>query len=376
MPYPAPTLESLIRSQEALFEAALVRHAATRGLQVTPDAIMRSVRSPRGTISAMVRNNAAMLWAAHQHLGWNGRQVLPHTADADIMVEHADVWGISRRPATRAIGRLVFAGAPSLAVPEALEFRTRTGAIVATTEPISLDATGVGSAPVRALVAGSEGNTAAGETLSLVVGLSGLDPASGVVDADGLAGGAALETDASLLGRVLDRIRQPPHGGAIFDYPVWVRNAFAASHVAGLPNWVGLGTIGVAVAMGTRSAPRAPTPEEQAAILAYLGPLGSQAGVRPATADVVVLGAEIAPLDLDLTIEPDTLAVREAVTAAFAAFMVRESEIGGTIWRSRLSEALSSAAGEYRHTLSSPPANVDASPLRLYVPGTITWGTP
>lgn len=376
MPYPIPTLEELTRSQETRLEAALQRYAADEGLGVTSGAIARSVRTPRGVLSAIVRNNAQLLWSAHLHLAWLGRQVLPQTSDLEALLAHADTWGVFRRAPTQAIGRVVLAGTPALAIPAGLELRATTGAILATTTAGALDGTGAGSFEVRAREAGPDGNVAAGAVLPLVSPLAGLAPQSATVDADGVAGGADQETTPALLERLLDRIRRPPHGGAAFDYPNWVLNQFAASHVATRPNWVGLGTVGVVVAMGTRAAPRQPTAAELSAIAAYLGELNAQEGTRPVTADVIVLPATLTALPLTLEIEPDTTATRSAVEAAFRAYMARESEIGATIYRSRLSEAISSAAGEYRHDLDAPTANVAADPLELLVPGPITWLAP
>lgn len=373
MPYPQPSLEELTRSQESRLEAALQAHAAEQGLDVTSDAIARAVRSPRGLFSAIVRNNAQLLWGAHMHLSWVGRQVLPQTADEEALLSHADTWGIYRRAPTRAIGRVTLAGAPTLAIPAGLELRAPTGAILATTQAGALDGEGAGVFEVRALAPGPGGNVAGGVALPLVSPLAGLDPQSATVDVDGVAGGADIETPAALLDRLLARIRRPPHGGAAFDYPTWVLNAFAASHVAVRPLFYGPGTVGVVVAMGSRTAPRPPTPTEIEAIARHLGQINGPHGERPVTADVTVLGASLVELPLTLEVEPDTPGVRAAIAAAHAAFLAREAAIGEPVYFSRLSEAISSAVGEYRHVLMAPTRDVAYGPLQLPTPGPITW---
>lgn len=375
MPFPLPTPEELTRRQEAEFEAALRRYADAKGLTVSPEAIARAVRSPHGLISAFARVNAQALYEAHLHLRWWGDQYMPDTAEIENLERHCDIWGIVRRPATKAIGKVTFEGANGTVIPLGLELIAPSGALFETTETGPI-AAGVKLVTVRALEAGSGGNVAAAERLTLVSPLGGLSRQDALVDADGLAGGAAIETDTSLLERLLERIQDPPHGGAAFDYPVWVKNAFAAAHVKTLPNWVGRGTVGVAVAMGTKAAPRAPTPAEITAIGDYLGTLNSQTGVRPVTAEVLVLAAAITPIALTIAIDPDEVRVRTAITEAHAAFYVRDAAIGGVIFRSRLSEALSSAAGEYRHELIAPAANVVSTALQLPTPGAITWAAP
>lgn len=373
MPYPIPTLEELTRSQESRLEAALQRYATDEGLAVTSDAITRAVRTPRGVLSAIVRNNAQLLWGAHLHLAWVGRQVLPQTADLEALLSHADTWGIFRRAPTHAIGRVALSGSPSLAVPAGLELLAPTGVVLETTEGGALDGVGVGTFEVRAQEPGPDGNVAAGAVLPLVSALAGLEPQSATVDADGITGGAALETPGALLDRLLARIRRPPHGGAAFDYPTWVLNEFAASHVAVRPLFDGPGTVGVVVAMGTRAAPRAPTPTEVSAIARHLGQINGPQGERPVTADVTVLAATLRPLSLTMEVEPDTPGVRTAIEAAFAGFLAHEAVIGEPVWFSRLSEAISSAVGEYRHVLMAPTRDVPFGPLELPVPGPITW---
>jgi uncharacterized phage protein gp47/JayE len=61
------------------------------------------------------------------------------------------------------------------------------------------------------------------------------------------------------------------------------------------------------------------------------------------------------------------------VTAAIADHFARESEIGGTMPLSRLSEAISAASGEYSHAITVPAADIEADPRELAVPGAITW---
>lgn len=373
MPYPAPSLEDLVRSQETLFENALGRWAEANGQAASSEALARAVRSPRGLIAAMARNNAAHLWASHQHVASLYRQVLPGTADVDFLIEHAATWGIFRRPPTRAIGRVVLAGTPGLAVPAGLEMRAPSGAVLAIAEAGTIGADGTGRLDVRALEPGPDGNVAAGSTLPLIASLAGLDPQSAIVDEDGVVGGALLETPASLLDRLLQRIRRPPAGGAARDYVAWVQNEFAAAHVGVLSGIYGPGSVTVVVAMGPRTTPRAPTPAEIAAISALLGRLNVPEGNRPVTASAYVVAAALRPVSLSLRVSPDTAGVRAAIEAAFAAFFAREARIAEPVYFSRLSEAISAAEGEYRHVLFLPSRDVAMGPIELPVPGPVEW---
>src|SRR5690606_18467420 len=111
--------------------------------------------------------------------------------------------------------------------------------------------------------------------------------------------------------------------------------------------------------------PRAPTPEELAEMLDYLGAPGSSTGLRPVTAYVVIVPAELTEIGLKVRLRPDTVETRAAVTAAWRRFVatigdedddMNAGPIGATIEPSRISEAISAAAGEYAHDLIEPAA--------------------
>jgi uncharacterized phage protein gp47/JayE len=370
MPFALPSPEEITRSLEAVAEAALARARP----EVDPVAIARAVRSEKGVIAILLRATALSLYNNHLHLRWLGDQLLPDTAEAEYLDRHASVWGIWRRPATRAVGRAVFSGLPGVVIPLGLTLRSPEGALLAVDIAGStVSAGGTVSVPVRAVAGGAAANASAGAVLPVVDTLPGLTPQAAVADTDGIAGGTDIEDDASLLARLLARIRQAPHGGAAFDYVAWIQNRFAAAKVSVRPGWVGRGTVGVIVAMGSAEAPRAPTAPEMAEMLAYLGPLNSAAGVRPVTAEVVIVPVTLAPLAIEMATAPDNLSTRAAIEAAIRLFLATEATIGEPVPFSRLSEAASAARGEFKHRFIAPVADVAAAPTALPTFGSITW---
>jgi uncharacterized phage protein gp47/JayE len=130
---------------------------------------------------------------------------------------------------------------------------------------------------------------------------------------------------------------------------------------------------------------KAPTAGELAAMLAYLGAPGSSTGLRPVTANVVMVPATIHPLLITVRVRPDTVATRGAVTEAYQRFVatIGDAEdtqntgpIGARIEPSRISEALSAAAGEYAHDLIAPAAPFTLDRDHYPVPGAITFVAP
>lgn len=375
MPAPIPTPEELVAQARSEMEAALLRVAAAKGQDVSSEAVARAVRAPHGMLNAVCTLYAAGLWGAHQHHRWNFDQLIADTAEFETLKLHAAAYGIFARPPTRAVGLARFSGEEGVAIPQGLRLRGATGLFYETSEAAEIDVSAEAIVEIRALAAGGFGNAPGGAALSLVSPLAGLDPQSAIVDEDGLAGGADEESPLSLLERYIARKREVPHGGAEFDYPRWVFEAFPASHVRTLPLQGAHRDIavGVIVAMGTREEPRPPTPQEIEDISRHLGRINGPEGVRPVTADVFVYPAILTPVPLRLSVRPDTPGVRAAVAAAFAAFMAREAQIGQRLSFSRLSEAISAAPGEFSHVLIEPGRDVVPAQTTLLVPGEITW---
>ncbi|WP_066544255.1 baseplate J/gp47 family protein [Sphingomonas sp. CCH21-G11] len=68
------------------------------------------------------------------------------------------------------------------------------------------------------------------------------------------------------------------------------------------------------------------------------------------------------PVTLLIGLTPDEPEVRAAIVAELADLFFREAQPGGTLYLSRIREAISQAAGEFDHVLYSPAANIVADP--------------
>ena len=115
-------------------------------------------------------------------------------------------------------------------------------------------------------------------------------------------------------------------------------------------------------------------PAELAYMLAYLGPINSTTGVRPVTAEVVMVQHLPKVVPFTIAVSPDTAPIRAAITAAIAGLFARDAEIGQPVPLSRISEAISAAAGEYKHIIQSPVADIACAARELAQPGLINWG--
>lgn len=105
-----------------------------------------------------------------------------------------------------------------------------------------------------------------------------------------------------------------------------------------------------------------------AAAQAHIEPLAPVAG-----SDVYVFAPTPHEVDFRIRLNPDNQEVRYAVEAELRAMMLRDGVPEGVIKPSRISEAVSIAAGEYSHTLVSPTADITIAKGEIGVVGDILW---
>ena len=226
---------------------------------------------------------------------------------------------------------------------------------------------GSATAPVQASVAAAAGNRAAGQGLTLVSPIAGVQP---LATAGELSGGADVETDEALLARLLQRVQTPPQGGAASDYVAWALAVPGVTRAWVYPKELGPGTVTVRFVRdldGTGAAiiPDAP---EVATVQAYID------ARSPVTANLTVVAPTAVPLNFTITgLVPDTAAVRAAVQAELQDLLLREAVPGGTLLLSHIRAAISAAAGEADYTLTVPSADVTRTTGQLTTMGTITW---
>lgn len=316
----------------------------------------------RSDLEVQATVQAAAVNSLYAFVDWVARQILPDTADAEQLDRHGSIWGVQRKAASKATGTVIFTTSVGAVIPAGAELTHAAGQSYVTTA--SATATGATTVvAVAAVDAGAAGNLAVGEALALVSPITGVQSTATTGE---IASGADVESDDAYRARILARIQQPPHGGADFDYLTWALEVDGVTRAWVLPLHFGIGTVGVTFVMDGR-ADIIPLVADVAEVQAYIDSL------RPVTADAQVFAPSPVPLDLTISISPDTADVRAAIEAEVVDFLRREAEPGGTIRLSRLREAISLAAGEFSHDLTSPTADLTHATGDLAVPGTITW---
>jgi uncharacterized phage protein gp47/JayE len=309
-----------------------------------------------------------------QYIDWLSLQLLPDTAETEWLDRHGAIWlknadgTIGRKQATFAEGWVQFTGVSGTVVPIGTQM-SGGGTGFETTAQVTI-ATGPTDAPVRALSAGAAGNIEEGEIITLADLIPGLDGAVTVIE---ITGGVEVENDDDLRMRVLQRIQNPPMGGAQADYVTWalavpgVTRAWAAMEQ-------GPGTITVRFLMDELRADDDgwPQPQDIEAVATYIDKM------RPVTVKDCYVVAPIKEF-IDVTIKnlmPDTAAVEAAVEASLREMLFRVAAPSQTIYEAWISFAIMNAPGVQSFNLVNGRDWVMPSLGHMAVMGTLLFAEP
>ncbi|TAH39299.1 MAG: baseplate J/gp47 family protein [Planctomycetota bacterium] len=350
MPFARPSLQDLRQRVEADLVGAVLGVGA----------LLR-----RSLLQILAWAVAAAAHLLHGHLEWNSRQLFPDTADAAELDRWASLYGVLRKAAAFAQGSATFTGSNGVLIPAGTRMR-RADAAEYATDADAVVAGGTATAAVTAVLAGTAGNAPAATALTLTSPIAGLS-SSAVVAAGGLIDGADVEDDTALRARVIARIQQPPQGGAADDYETWALEVSGVTRAWVYSEYLGPGTVGVTFVMDEQTPSIIPSAGKVDEVQDYID------ARRPVTAAVTVFAPVADALNFTIDLTPDTAAVRSAVEAALQDLLRREASPGGTLLISRIREAISTAAGESDHVLTTPTANVVSTAGQIKVFGVITW---
>lgn len=325
-------------------------------------------RVRRSFLGVIARIQAGLVHGLYGYLDFIARQGIPDTAVEEYMERWASVWGIDRKAATKAEGLCDFTGNNGSFVNIGQRLQRGDSELFETAQA-GIISGGVITLLVRALKAGSAGNTEAGTILTFVNPISGFNAE---IVSGTLAGGTDTETDASLRERMLTRIQQPPHGGSMFDYINWALE-FPGITRAWATQEMGPGTVTVRFMMDDIYPDGIPQSEDVDNLDEFIQMR------RPVTARLFVVSPTAKPITFQIAVLDEDggpvsdLSVQAAVRAELEDLFKREGEPNGTIYLSRIREAISIAEGEYAHTLIAPTTHVAAGIGEIPTVGPITW---
>lgn len=334
-----------------------------------PDGRPRLRRSLSAVIAKIVAGAAHLLYG---YIDYKAQQIIPETADEENFTLMASRKGIIRKIAEAASGSIVVSGDIGSVMLSGSEWQRDDGISYLTAEEITFTANDM-TVSVVAVTTGQETNAITGTTLRLVTTLPGID-STAEVDTDGLTGGVDIEPLANWKARYLRRIRRPAQGGAKHDYENWALEVAGVTRAWCSPQETAINSV---IVRFIRDYDTDPIPAA-AEILAVKNYIETKA---PVGADVIVLAPIPVPIDFQISVTPATASVKAAIHAELDDLFLREaipqSDAGnysGTVLISHIREALSIAAGENDHVLTSPTENITVENGEMAVMGAITWG--
>ena len=332
---------------------------------------------PNSVLRVLSDSQGALCHLTLQYVDWLSLQLIPDTAEHEWLDRHGDIWLTNADGTTgRKLAQLA-SGVANLSAAAAgtiipLGTQLASGQLVGY-ETTQLAVAGGAEVPVpvpiRALDPGAVGNLDPGSGLTVVSDNPLINGAATVVNLDG---GTDEETDDELRYRVLQRIRQPPQGGAAHDYVTWALAVPGCTRAWVAPLEMGIGTVTVRVLFDDLRASDDGWPQlvDLQQVTAYIDT------VRPvAVKDFWVLAPIKQRVDVVIRlIDPDTTEIRAAVEANLKEMFFEKAAPGQTIYGAWKVQAIMNTANVRSVDLMDYSDDVMQSPGHMGVLGDIVYG--
>ncbi len=343
MPFKRPTLPEL----DARIRSDITGAVRMKGTDTRAASVLR-----RSVVSVKSRAYAGSCHLLYGYLDNLAKQRFTHSMDDEFLDAEGGMYDMPRKGEDIARGTIAVTGTEGALVLLDRIYQHDSGAQykVIANNPI---AGGSAVITLEALIPGTAGNLLPGEIVRPMQPVASINDEAVVLE-PGLTGGIDVEGDDYYRERILDRKRQPPHGGAKHDYVAWALEVPGVTRAWCLPLWMGLGTVGVMI-MHDNDLDPFPNEEQCQIVFEHIFKK------RPVTADVYVFAAVPFRVDVTVKLSPNTDAAQAAVRDELSDFLFREGkpdevdvETGSKLYASRISEAISSAVGEHHHYLIDP----------------------
>lgn len=221
-----------------------------------------------------------------------------NTAAGEYLDRGVAEMGLTRTSASFAIGEVTLNGTAGSVIASGTLLATASGTRFQTTEAVVIGTGGSVSAPIQAVVAGLDGNVAAGTITVIPVSVSGL---ASVTNAAATKGGEDEETDDDLRTRYFSEIRNRAESGNKSHYAAWADEYPGIGRYRIFPLWNGANTVKVSILDSANSAAGL---ELIAGFQEYLDPgsTGLGNGAAPIGAVITVTTAAEVSLVIEATV--------------------------------------------------------------------------
>lgn len=288
------------------------------------------------------------------------------TSSGNYLDMRAGEYGISRNMGSKAAGCISFTGNNGVAIPGGTQIQTGGGLIYTTTDSGILTE-GILDLQVTAEDIGIKYNVPAGSLIQLPVQVVGI---TGVTNIEPITGGSDIESDQSLLQRVLIKVRMPSTSGNANDYKLWALSVSGIGDAKVFPVWDGPGTVKVIV-IDTEKKP------------ANMNLVSSVSGViennRPIGAKVDVAAAQPLIIDINVTVVKDSSPpleqIKEEVAVKVGGYLKSIAFRQSYVSYAQVGNAIMQCSGieDYSNLLvNNGSANITVGAEEVAIVGTVT----
>ncbi|WP_370387249.1 baseplate J/gp47 family protein [Snodgrassella alvi] len=284
----------------------------------------------------------------YAHQAWILKQFFPDTADTDFLERHCNLRGIRRKNATSASGTVIAHGIPQASIDADLQIKCGER-LYTVLEKAYIKEDGTVVLSIRSLEPGviSNQHNKTAQFMAAPVGVS-----SDLVNLD-VTGGTDVESDNSLLNRLLDLLRRPPAGGNQYDYKAWALSVDGVTSAYVYPLRRGLGTVDVVITSGDN----VPSDDIVSKVQNYID------SVRPVTAkNSMVVKPDVTKVDIEVKVSLSGGAFDKAANDIKQALQEHFSALkpGDSVIASQLEAVISDVTSVTDRKMTLPKGNLVA----------------
>lgn len=275
--------------------------------------------------------------------------MFPMWAWGEWLDRHAEMCGITRRPAGYASGVLIVEGNPGTQIKEGSIFATPatdtdSSLLFRVVEDVEIPEKGAADVSVVAVATGTKSNVPIGTVTLMAVPIKGI---SSVTNKEAITGGTDTENDESLRERIQEANTSPiSFVGNDSDYVRWAKEVVGVGSVVVLPEWDGPGTVKLVI-LDSNGKPG--NTSILSSVYDYIvSPNDRQRRLAPIGATVTVAAPETIEMRFRATIVLDADFTMKAVQDGFAKNMLQYYETAkqeGMLVYTQMAAVLSETAG-------------------------------
>lgn len=321
--------------------------------------------SEGSVVDGIFRSVAYALAAAQQDLQGVAEIAFPADGSGTFLDARAADVGLTRKPGSKATATVTFSGADGVVIPDGTAVQTAGGLIFRTTEAATI-ASGSADVAVEAENVGAAYNVPAGEISVLQTATMAM-----ILSSTAAAGGADAETDAALLQRLQDYLRQTPASCNAAQYIAWATSVPGVGYTKVIPRPDGTAyAVKLALVDDDLLPVSQAKAEEVAAFIETVREVNVSVSVSPARSKTINVSASITPTSAD-TVD----GIRERFAEELAVYCRSLAKNGGNVIYRKIEFLLLSIPDVQdlsSLTVNNGTTNISLDPDEVPVVGSVT----